>query len=74
MGDYRKHTAETGRGLCNSYEDVKAAGRATEEVTDVARIEREMKRLEHYSTRYIEHQKSITHAERGFELIKMQVA
>ena len=22
MGDYQKHTSETGKGLCNSYEDV----------------------------------------------------
>ena len=35
MGDYRNHSAETGKGLCNSFEDVKAAGRQTAEMTDV---------------------------------------
>ena len=37
-------------------------------------IERDLKRFEHYSMRYIEHQKSIKFAERGVELIKMQIA
>ena len=55
MGDYKKHSAETGRGLCNSYADVESAGRKTKEMTDVVKIERELKRLEHYSMRYIEH-------------------
>ena len=41
---------------------------------DVAAIERELKRLEHYSTRYIEHQKSIVHSEKALNLIKMQIA
>ena len=61
-------------GLCNSFEDVKKAGRVTAAMTDAALIERELKRLEHYSVRYIEHQKSIAHAERHLNLIKMQVA
>ena len=26
MGDYRKHQSETGRYLCNSFEDVQAIG------------------------------------------------
>ena len=26
MGDYKKHSAETGKGLCNSFDDVIAAG------------------------------------------------
>ncbi len=38
---------------------------------DVAKIERELKRLEHYSMRYIEHQKSIAHAQRALDLIKL---
>ena len=54
MGDYRNHTAETGKALCGTYEDVKAAGRAAE-MDDTMMLERELKRLEHYSTRYIEH-------------------
>jgi len=55
MGDYKKHQSETGKGLCNSYEDVKKLGRETKDMTDAAMIERELKRLEHYSTRFIEH-------------------
>ena len=62
MGDYRKHQSETGSYLCNSFDDVKKAGRDTKDMDDVAKIERELKRLEHYSMRYIEHQKSILHA------------
>jgi hypothetical protein len=27
MGDYRNHASETGRSLCNSFDDVKRAGR-----------------------------------------------
>ena len=53
LGDYRNHHKETGRGLCNSYADVVAAGRAEkQEISDAAMIEREMKRLEFYSDRY----------------------
>lgn len=43
-------------------------------MTDVQNLERELKRLEHYSTRYIEHQKSIAHAEKALEMVKLQVA
>ena len=74
MGGYKKHAAETGRGLCNSFEDVKAAGRETKDMTDRNMIERELKRLEHYSMRFIEHQKSVVHAEREVEKIKLQIA
>ena len=53
LGDYSKHSAETGRGLCNSYQDVVAAGRAeNQEVADAESIEREFKRLEFYKDRY----------------------
>ena len=56
MGDYRKHREETGSYLCNSFEDVKRIGRAgPADKDDPVMIERELKRLEHYSTRYIEH-------------------
>lgn len=50
LGDYRKHSAETGKGLCNSFDDVKAAGRANAvtDLTDAAAMEREFKRLEFY--------------------------
>jgi hypothetical protein len=27
LGDYKNHTAETGKSLCNSFDDVKAANR-----------------------------------------------
>jgi hypothetical protein len=55
MGDYRNHTAETGKALCGSFEDVKKLGRETKAMTDAAMIERELKRLEHYSTRFVAH-------------------
>lgn len=29
-GDYRNHSTETGRSLCNSFEDVVASGRGKE--------------------------------------------
>ena len=74
MGDYRNHAAETGKGLCNSIEDVKKLGRETAQMTDAAKIERELKRLEHYSMRYIEHQKSIKFAEKQLSLVQLQVA
>ena len=74
MGDYRNHSAETGKGLCNSFEDVKAAGRQTSEMTDVETAARQLKRMEHYGMRFVEHQKSIKHAERAQNLIKMQIA
>ena len=43
-------------------------------MTDAAKIERELKRLEHYSMRYIEHQKSIKFAEKQLSLVQLQVA
>lgn len=55
MGDYKNHTAETGKALCGSFEDVKKLGRETKAMTDAAMIERELKRLEHYSTRFVAH-------------------
>lgn len=56
MGDYRKHKEESGGSyLCNSFEDVKKLGRDTKEMNDVDMIARELKRLEHYSMRYVEH-------------------
>jgi len=73
MGDYKKHSAETGKYICNSFEDVKSAGRATEEMTDTAKIERELKRLEHYSTRYIEHQKAIGLSEKSLKTLRKQI-
>ena len=63
LGDYRKHQEETGKYLCATFEDVKAAGRDAGEMEkeemDREMAERELKRFEHYSTRYIEHQRSV---------------
>ena len=70
LGDYRNHQKETGAYLCNSWEDVKRLGRVKQEEEDVFRLEQELKRVEFYSTRYIEHQKSIKFAERRVEEIK----
>ena len=60
MGDYRKHSAETGRGLCNSFEDVKAAKRTNKgDIEDRLRIDRKMRKFAHYATRYKEHLNSV---------------
>jgi hypothetical protein len=42
-------------------------------MTDTAMIERELKRLEHYSMRYIEHQKSIGISENSLKTLKKQI-
>ena len=60
--------------MCNTFEDVKAAGRETKDNKDRNMIERELQRLEHYSTRFIEHRKSVVYAEREVEKIKQQIA
>jgi hypothetical protein len=41
MGDYKKHSAETGRGLCNSFEDVISAGVSSFIVLSSIYIERQ---------------------------------
>jgi hypothetical protein len=58
MGNYRNHTAETGMGLCNSFEQVQKLGRA-EVLDDMQQLEFELKRFEHYSQLYINHQNSV---------------
>ena len=73
LGDYRNHNKETGRGLCNSWADVVAAGRAKEQ-DDVAALEFEMKKLEHFSARYIAHYNAIKFAEKRVEKIKTEIA
>ena len=74
LGDYRNHQKETGRGLCNSYEDVVKAGRAEkQEISNAEMIEREMKRLEFYSDRYNQHQGSIQFAKKKLEDIKKEI-
>lgn len=54
LGDYKNHQKETGRFLCNSWADVVAVGRA-KEFDDLQRLEFEMKKLEHFSSRYVAH-------------------
>ena len=66
LGDYRNHQAETGRSLCNSFADVEKAGRSKNKtLTDAYKIQQELKKFEHYSQRFIEHQKSIKYAEKA---------
>jgi len=56
MGDYKNHSKETGRGLCNSFDDVKAAKRAHKgDIQDRLRVDRKMRKFAHYATRYKEH-------------------
>ena len=54
LGDYKKHSQETGKGLCNSWQDVVEAGRA-KETDDIDMLERELKKVEHFSLRYFAH-------------------
>ena len=61
--------------MCNSFEDVKKLGRDKKsEVEDVLAIERELKRLDFYKTRYIEHYKAINFSIKAKTLILEQVA
>jgi hypothetical protein len=56
LGDYKKHTAETGRGLCNSFDDVVASGRGQQsDQEERLKLDMMLKKLEHYQTRFIEH-------------------
>ena len=53
LGDYRKHREETGTYLCNSFADVEKIGRANkQDESELAKIERDLKKLEFYSTRF----------------------
>ena len=65
MGDYANHSKETGKGLCNSYEDVVAAGRAdSKDLEEKAILDAMLKKLAHYETRFTEHYKSIDFAKK----------
>ena len=55
MGDYRKHTTETGKALCGNFDDVVKLGRASGAIDDSKLAEIELKRIEFYSTRFINH-------------------
>ena len=54
LRDYRKYTKETGKGLCNTYEDVFKLRRAGEQ-NYLKRILFEMKKLEQYYKYFTEH-------------------
>lgn len=74
MGDYKTHSSETGRGLCESFEDVQKAGRVkTKEMSDKVAIEHEMKRMEFYSGRYINHQNAVKFGENKLNEIQTQI-
>jgi ariadne-1 len=66
MGDYKTHSNDTGRGLCSSFEDVIKAGRDKDQAnpSNSAALERELKRIEFYSQRYINHQNAIKFGEK----------
>lgn len=65
LGDYRNHTAETGRGLCNSFEDVIAVGRnKLNDMEEKMKLDFMLKKLDHYKTRYTEHYKAISFAQK----------
>jgi hypothetical protein len=54
LGDYKKHTTETGRSLCNSFEDVVAAGRGNvDEQAEKIKLDMLLRKLDHYKTRYL---------------------
>lgn len=75
MGNYRNHQKETGAYICNSFADVEKFGRADKKgVLDADALARELKRLEHYSMRFIEHQKSIKFAQNALDLFHKQIA
>ena len=74
MGDYKKHTAETGRSLCNSFEDVVNAKRMLSDVQeDKAALDRMLRKLDHFKTRYMEHYRSIGIAEKRKKELQEQI-
>ena len=74
MGDYRNHSSETGKSLCGSFADVQAAGRDKGAASeDVLGIERELKRLDHYKTRFIAHRNSVTHSIKARDVVHDQI-
>ena len=73
MGDYKKHTNESGKALCGNFDDVVKLGRATGVMDDSKLAEIELKRIEFYSTRFINHQNSIKFSEEKLKKIKEQI-
>ena len=74
MGDYRNHSAETGKYLCNSFDDVVAIKRDNnQEIAEKQRIELMKRKLDHFQTRYMEHYKAISFAIAKKQQIKDQI-
>jgi len=60
MGDYKKHTEETGMGLCGSYADVIKNKRANlGDMEERVRLDWKMRKFAHYATWYNEHLRSV---------------
>ena len=71
MGDYKKHSQETGIGLCNSFADVKKVNRAKEgEMRERTRLDLKMRKFVHYATRFKEHLNAVElDIKRGEQLV-----
>lgn len=73
MGDYKKHQAETGKYLCNSFADVVQLKRDNnKDLEEKQRIELMRRKLDHFQTRYMEHFKAIGFAKVKRDQIKSQ--
>ena len=85
LGDYRNHTSETGRSLCNSFEDVVASGVShfrffnlyqrgkNEDLEEKQRLDMMLRKLDHYKTRYTEHYNAIRFAQKKKQEIQIQI-
>jgi len=74
LGDYKNHQAETGRYLCNSFDDVIASGRGKEaDVEEKMKLDMMLRKLDHYKTRFTEHFKAITFAQKKKLEIQTQI-
>jgi len=74
MGDYRNHSFETGRGLCNSLDDVVKSGRdKKDEVSDAERAQMELKKIQFYTERFIAHQNAIVFAQKQVQKINQEI-
>ena len=74
LGDYRNHSAETGRGLCNSFEDVVASGRGkAEDQEEKMKLDMMLRKLDHYKTRFTEHFRAIEFSKKKKQEIITQI-
>ena len=74
MGDYRQHQAETGKYLCNSFDDVVQLKRDNQsDMAEKQRIELIKRKLEHFQTRYMEHFKAVGFAKQKKSQIEAQI-